>query len=298
MDHRDSTLGAPLHRTWRGHLSWAVPLLLAPVSYFVLLTAGVALSDVEPSVPLLGLVKPLSVLALVIGGFVVPVVLLIRSLVALYRIWRSWRRSQGHFTKKERQFNTQVAINERAFSDGLRVREQLLRGETLPSVPVTDVLPAQGERLLLRGIARYRRYYGQVVNYSTSGTFAMGRPTFVAAMLVTSAIANSSARSRAEAAARAQWREDQALEVIVSDRRIWCRTPHAGWLTFDYAGVTALYPDPEHQGLVLEFERGEPLFLAGPIIPMACMIVVHARLGAEGLRTHPALAALPALPRA
>jgi len=298
VDHRDSTLGAPLHRTWRGHLAWAIPLLLIPVAYFGLILAAISLSPAESSGSGSDFLRSAGALILFLGAAVVPLALLIRVIVVLVRIWRSWRRSQGHLTAKERRVEAQVAINDRAFADGLRVRDRLLRGEPLPALPISDVLPARGERLLLRGVARYRRYYGQVVNYSTSGTFAMGRPTFVAAMLVTSAIANSSARSRAEAAARAQWREDQALEVIVSDRRIWCRTPHAGWLTFDYAGVTALYPDPEHQGLVLEFERGEPLFLAGPIIPMACMIVVHARLGTEGLRTHPALAALPALPRA
>ena len=107
-------------------------------------------------------------------------------------------------------------------------------------------------------------------------------------MLVTSAVSNASARSRAQAMARAQWREDQVVEVLVSNHRLRCRTQARGWLSFDFHGITAIYPELSTFSVVLEFEVGEPLMLSGRVVPAACMVALHTRLGPDALRSHPA----------
>lgn len=289
-----------LHRTWRGHSRWVLPLLLAPVIYVGAMIA-VSSIDVQAEGDLLPALGVLALLALALIG---PLICLILVLKGLHGVWRSWRRHQGKYTKSDqrrlhglRQREADRLADEQALRGALLLGRRLLSGELPPPLPVTDVLPIQGEQFLLRGAARYQRYYGQDVTYSTSSPMAFGRPTFVAAVLVTSAVSNASARSRAQSMARAQWREDQQVDMLVSDQRIWCRTAAQGWLRFDVDGITAVYPDLENRKVVLEFERGEPLLLAGRLVPAACVLALHRRLGPDGLRNHPASTQLAELVR-
>lgn len=92
--------------------------------------------------------------------------------------------------------------------------------------------------------------------------------------------------------ARAQWREDQMLEIVVSNQRIRCRTAAHGWLNFDFEGISAIYPDLAQRTVILEFEQGAPLLLTSRLVPAACVLAIHARLGAEGLRNHPTVGQL------
>ena len=282
-----------VHRTVRGHARWVVPLLLAPVVHWACLRLMLSLEvggGEEMDIP-----TSLGILALAALAYAGALVCLLLVVLGLHRIWRSWRRADGHYTKADRRriesmeaASASRRADRHALLDALRVREALLRGEQLRELPPTDVLPAPGETFCFRGVARYLRFYGQDVSYSTSSTVAFGRPTFVAAMLVTSAVSNASARSRAQAMARAQWREDQVVEVLVSNHRLRCRTQARGWLSFDFHGITAIYPELSTFSVVLEFEVGEPLMLSGRVVPAACMVALHTRLGPDALRSHPA----------
>lgn len=289
-----------LHRTWRGHARWVIPLVLAPAIYLGAMwaVASINVRSEDDHLPALG------ILALLGIALIAPFLCLIFVLIGLHGIWRSWRRSRSRYTKadKRRIQRLRIAEAERAadqqsLGDALMLGRNLLKGILPPALPVTDVLPAQGESFLLRGPARYQRYYGQDVTYSSSSPMAFGRPTFVAAVLVTSAVSNASARSRAQSKARAQWREDQQLDMLVSEQRIWCRTVGRGWLSFDFDGITAVYPDLASRTVVFEFAQGEPLLLTGRLVPAACVLALHRRLGPEGLRTHPASEQLSQLVR-
>lgn len=289
-----------LHRTWKGHSQWVVPLLLAPAIYVGAMIT-ISTIDVQSEGDLLPALGVVALLAIAIVG---PLFCLIFVLTGLHGVWRSWRRYRGKYTPSDQRriqdLHRKVAdrtADEQALRDALMLGQGLLSGDLPPALPVTDVLPIQGEQFLLRGATRYQRYYGQDVSYSTSSTVAFGRPLFVASVLVTSAVSNASARSRAQARARAQWREDQEVDMLISDQRIWCRTAARGWLRFDFDGITAVYPDLESRKVVLEFEQGEPLLLAGRLVPAACVLALHRRLGPDGLRKHPASAQLAELAR-
>lgn len=280
----------PLHRTVKGHLRWVLRLLMVPVTYLgFMLLSSVLSSKVEDGTDLLHALGALAAIGAALGF---PIVFLIAAIVAAYGVWRSWRRSKGHFNRSEKRVVQRVAEERESLRYAQSVRDGYLRGEHPPALPVTDVLPVGDERLLLRGSCQYQRYYGQDVQYRTSNPVALGRPSFVAAVMVTSAVTNASARSSAQARARSQWREHQVAETIVSDYRIWCRSATRGWISFNFGGVTAFYPDPVNQTLVMEFADTSPLFLRGPIIPAACMIAIRHRLGDDGLRQHPAIAPL------
>lgn len=282
--HDDPDDWTPEHRTVRGHARWFVPLLLAPVFYYGCAVLLVLIPSDRDGIGALGF----SLLTLVIAACVIlgPVVCLVFVVRGLRRIWISLRRSRGHFSRRDRQKIAEARQGHEAVEYAIRLREDLLRGRGAPILRPADLMPAHGEVFHLRGACRYQRFYGQDVSYTTSSPMAYGRPLFVAAVMLTSAASNSAARSSAAAAARAQWREHQVLDTIVTDRRLFCRSAARGWLTFDYGGITAFHPDAPSQSIVLEFERGDPLYLSGPIVPAATMIMVGHRLGAEGLRSH------------
>lgn len=280
-----------VHLTWRGHLRWMIPLVLAPALY-VGAIVGITEIQVEKQGDLLPAVGVLALITIAVVG---PLLCLILALVGLHGIWRSWRRSRGRYTRADRRrierlraMEADLAEDQRVLRAAAELGRGLLTGVLPPALPVTDVLPVHGESFLFRGLARYQRYYGQEVTYSTSSPMAFGRPSFVAAVLATSAVSTASARSRAQSIARAQWREDQQVDMLISDQRIWCRTAGRGWLRFDFDGITAVYPDLASRKLVMEFEQGEPLLLAGRLVPAACVLALHRRLGPEGLRRHPA----------
>lgn len=290
IDQHSAVQRKPLHRTMKGHLRWALRLLMVPVTYIGFLFLSSMLSaKVEDGTEFFYALGALAAVGAAIGF---PIAFLIAAVVAAYGVWRSWRRSNGHFNRSEKRVVNRIAEERESLRFAQSVRDGYLRGERPRALPATDVLPVGDERFLLRGSCLYQRYYGQDVHYSTSNPVALGRPSFVAAVMVTSAVSNASARSSAQARARSQWREHQVAETIVSDHRIWCRSATHGWISFDFGAVTAFYPDPVNQTLVMEFASASPLFLRGPIIPAACIIAIWHRLGDDGLRQHPAIAPL------
>lgn len=276
------------HRSRRAHVRWVVCLLLVPLSYVGMMS----LVAVVPSSATDGweLGWALLALALLALAVILPVVFLIATFAAWRRLWRSWRRSRGHFTRSERKWIERVRTERDAMSRAERARVTLGSGQQLDVIALPGLLAAEGETFHLTGMCRYRRYYGQDVTYSQSHVAALGRPGFVATAMAASAISNASARSRAASMARAQWREDQWLETVATDRRLFCRTVTNGWLTFDYHGITAFEADPFSQSLSLEFERGVPLWIQGPAVAEISVIILHKRLGAAGVTDHPLFA--------
>jgi MFS family permease len=289
MEDRGS--GSPWRSRWRTHRTWIVPVVCVPLSYLVFGLLGSALMQLSTDTGD-GWWSVVGLLAL-LAAFVVPVVAAVVAIRRGYRVHRSWRRSRGHLTATERAAQEHEDSYRRAWDHASHLRAALIRRELPPEIPMWAVVPRQGERFFLDGPLTYSRYYGTDVAYSHSTTVAFGRPAWVAGAMIGSAIGNSIARSRAAAAAATQWREHQLVQVVVSNQRIVCNVGGVGWLSFDHGAVTAIYPDPEHFNIVLEFGGvAAPMSLTGPMAPALATIAVLMTLGPEALGSHPALRGL------
>lgn len=276
---------------WRRHRAWVVPAVLAPVGYVVFVLLGAWLNGLGERTGNVGW----SLLALVsfLAAFASPVVFGIIALRKGYRAFRRWRRAHGHLTKHEVALQQHEDAYARAWQHASALKGALMRRELPPEIPVWSVVPWAGERFFLSGGLGYTRYYGTDVVYGQSSVVAFGRPAWVAGALIGNAIGNSISRSRAQATAATQWREHQQVEVVVSNQRIACNVAGRGWLSFEFASVTAIYPDPEHFTVVLEFGgQTSPMSLTGPMAPALATLAVMLTHGHDALRAHPALAAL------
>lgn len=283
----EASKSQPSHRQARAHIKWIVFLLLIPGSYLACQVASRYIATYAQDSWLMTIAIILYPLRVVL-----PVVALIFFIKSFSQVFRSWRNSNGHFSVAEQQ-----AIENQRHADlvaeapalAAEQRRSLLRGDEQPTLIRYDLATYPEERFLFSGTAQYARFYGTEANYWGSSTFAVGHPVFVAAAFVTSAIADNRARNRALLEAQAQWRETQALEVIVSDQRILCNTFERGWLSFHFGGMTAVYPDLTSQSIVCQFHDAEPLQLQGPAaLPISNLVVYHV-LGHEALAGHPVL---------
>lgn len=251
-----------------GHARWIIPLLISLV-----LVAGGAVTSSLTSVLVL-----VAFLGLTVAG----------SLSA-----RKRSRLLG-------QHRSELAANRAAQADhAWRVAAQLRR--ELPdraprnTVQVWDLVPNAGEVFITDAPVHYARYYGQTVTYTTSGGAFFGSPAFVAAGLIGTAIVNASARSRAEALAREQWREHRTVRLVATNQRFCC---HVGqnWLSFYYSSFSAVYPSAEHRSLVCTFADSEPLLIEGPWAPAAAVVATFYTRGMDALTGHPGLRALNGAP--
>ncbi|QIS43014.1 hypothetical protein GW571_13170 [Clavibacter capsici] len=181
------------------------------------------------------------------------------------------------------------------WAEACRLRTSLLRGQAPPGIAVWDVVAEPGEVFLYDVQADYERYYGQDVTYQRSSGFLVGSPAFVVAGMAVAAIGDASRRSAAEAQAAAQWRELQPVRLVISDRRLLCQAG-GHWLSFWYAGMTAVYPEVAEWALVCQFPDVEPLRLRGVDAPIAAVITVLGTQGIDALRDHPSLRALGPVP--
>ena len=272
---------------WHRNRRWVVATALVPLSYVVSVVAGgwlTALGNRSGNVgwSLLGLVLLLVALA-------APVVLAIIAIRAGYRAFRSWRRGNGHFTKREAAVRQVEDAYAAGWEHATWLRGALERQELPPEIAVWGVVPRPGERFFLSGPLGYARYYGTDVVYGQTSMVAVGRPAWVAGAMVGNAIGNSVARSRARAAAATQWREQQQVDALVSNQRVVCNVAERGWLSFDFAAVTAIYPAPEEYTVVLEFDGTSPVSFNGPMAPALGALAVMLTHGHDALRTHPAL---------
>ncbi|GAA2585299.1 hypothetical protein GCM10010399_14240 [Dactylosporangium fulvum] len=137
----------------------------------------------------------------------------------------------------------------------------------------------------------YARFYGTTVTYQQSSTLLLGSAAFVAAGLAANAIANSSARHRAQAQAAVQWRDHATVRTILTNRRLLCDY-RGRWLSFWHEGVVELQGDVARWLFVLRYQVGDPIMLHGPAAPWFAVSVAHLVYGRPGLRL-PGLAALP-----
>jgi hypothetical protein len=238
-----------------------------------------------------------------IGIAVVPIVFLVLTIIGAQKTYRRSRlfqkkmqkRSDAWARKMEKQFLAEGGLRcdaeARTTAQAYATRwfESLARGESLPGVDGFNLNLEPGETLLDQYRAKYARFYGQNVTYSTGGVVAMGSPLFVAGAMIGSAMGKARARNQAQQMAAAQWREIQYVDVLVTDRRLII--PVGGRaLSFYFNALAAFYPEIEAMTLTLDFgDNTEPLQIFSPSIAATSVLLVHQLKGREGLRSHPAL---------
>jgi hypothetical protein len=127
----------------------------------------------------------------------------------------------------------------------------------------------------------FARYRGMDVTYSRSSTFAYGSPTFVAGAMIGNMIGNGAARRRAEALARAQWREIGVARVVLTATTTWCAVD-GRWIAFDHEAVMEY--TVQGASCVLTFADSEPLRLTGPAAWCHAVLFAYARFGPQGWR--------------
>jgi len=277
----------------RRQLPWLLPLVIGIGGFFVLALAGGAMVNATTrstdagsiSIGLAGLVLMGLAYLLAAVAAVFLVVGVIRVLAAAHRR-RRW--AKGRFTRTEQQAQAIDAAYAQAWHRAGRLRLALERREVPPSVDVWDVIPQPGETFFFDTSAQYARYYGQDVTYATSGGFFFGHPLFVAAGVAMTAAGNAARRSAAEAAAQAQWREQQSVRLLVSNQRLVCNV-NGQWLSFFYSAMTAVYPEVDRWSLVCQFDSTSPMLLSGPAIPEAALLTVLMTHGPEAVTRHPSL---------
>lgn len=203
----------------------------------------------------------------------------------------TFRRQRGRLTSSERAAAVREETWQNAWRDAVALRSRLLAQELPPTLALWDVVARSNEEFFCDVPAGYARYYGMTVEYPQSAGFFYGRPAFVLGGLAATAIGNRASRVRAETLAKEQWREHAPCRLVVTNQRLLVHA--AGrWLSFDYATMTAVYPEPTQGALVCEFGGAEPLLLTGMHAPFAAVMTVFRTHGALALREHPALVPL------
>lgn len=271
----------------RRHARWTVPLLLAPATFFACVGGLAALNESGSADGW----SVLAAFALIVGMFVAPVGLLAVSIVKGHATYRDHRRARGRFTAAERAAIQRRDTSDGAWEDAQRLHRRLLARELPPTVAVWDVVPYEREEFFCDVPIRYARYYGMDVAYTQTSGFFYGRPSFVLAGIAANAMANAAQRSAAENLARAQWREHCTARLVVSNHRLLLQVG-GRWLAFDYAAMTAVFPEPGSWSLVCQFADAEPLLLTGDFAPFAAVMTLYRTHGELALRQHPALVPL------
>jgi hypothetical protein len=201
-----------------------------------------------------------------------------------------------HASEQEREQATARRLSNEHLTRARRLAGQLLAGEAPTVGQMWDVVLQPGERALLDGSLIYSRYYGagSPATYTHASTRHYGN-VGVGRVVLDHALDGAGNRRRAEEASfavAARWRDRHQSKVVVTDRRVLCQAQAKGWLSFDHRAITAIQPVPETRSVVLEYPDTAPVCLSGPLIAEIMVIVVWALYGGDGLREHPALAAV------
>ncbi|HWD62732.1 MAG TPA: hypothetical protein VG369_09550 [Humibacter sp.] len=267
------------------HLRWLVPLASIPALYLIFWVIQSWLAQTLAGHPtrLAGFTLLASVV--VFGGTITGIVL---TIIGAIRVHRAWRHRTGHFTKKEIGERANASEVERRWAATRGIVSALRAGHLPEPIEMWGVIPAPGEVFFYSVQAQYLRYYGRDVSYTQTSSLFIGRPAFVAAGLIATAIGNSAARSRAEAEAAAQWRELQMSPVLLSNRRMVIGV-NGQWTDFYFDSVSACFPDPAHWYVAFQFRNAVPLMLTGLDAPLISAFAVLATHGIDGLHRHPAL---------
>jgi hypothetical protein len=183
----------------------------------------------------------------------------------------------------------QAALRE-GWNSACRLYGYLDAGGDLAGLPPGAVRLNQDEVAYGDALLGYARFYGTSATYQQSSTLLLGSATFVAAGLAANAIANASARQRAQAHAAHQWRDHATVRTILTNHRLLCDY-RGQWLSFWHTGVVEFQGDVAQWLFVLRYEVGDPIMLHGPAAPWFAVSVARLVYGRDGLRL-PALAPL------
>ncbi len=183
----------------------------------------------------------------------------------------------------------QRALRE-GWDSACRLYGYLHGGGDLTGLPPGAVRLNAGEVAYGDALLGYARFYGTTATYQQSSTLLLGSATFVAAGLAANAIANSSARQRAQAHAAHQWRDHATVRTILTNQRLLCDY-RGQWLSFWHTGVVEFQGDVAQWLFVLRYEVGDPIMLHGPAAPWFAVSVARLVYGPGGLHL-PALAPL------
>ncbi|WP_018638103.1 hypothetical protein [Parafrankia elaeagni] len=271
----------------RRHLLWAVPLTLTVVS-------GALNAAVLPDDDQTTSVGTARTVVGVITGLVFLVSLaatLVLGIVAMVEAHRA-DRARAAATAAAHQASARDAARQ-GWDGAAYLLRHLAAGQFPAPVTIWGLVLRPGEEAHLVLPAVYSRHYGGDSSYTHVNGFFMGSLPFVAAGYALTAMGNTARRNAALAEAAQRWRDHETVQVVVTNQRLVCQT-WSSWLTFDYAGVRAFYPEPENWFLVIDFPDTPPLRLSGPNSPAIAAYVTWALHGVGGLRSHPALAPLRA----
>ena len=283
----DDPRGVPKASPIRRHARWIAPLLLAPIVFY---GCVLGLSYLNERETLEGW-SLLAALVLLAGIFVAPIVLVVVSIVKGGATYRDHRRSKGRYSSSEVAEIQRRDRSAQAWRDAQQLHRRLLEREVPPTLAVWDVVPYANEEFFCDVPIRYARYYGMDVSYTQTSGFFYGRPSFVLTGLAITAVSNAAQRSAAQNMARAQWREHCFARLVVSNFRLLVQVS-GRWLSFDYAAMTAVFPEPASWGLVCQFSSTEPLLLTGDHAPFAAVMTLFRTHGEDALREHPGLGPL------
>lgn len=184
-------------------------------------------------------------------------------------------------SRKEKPTTADPAL-QASWTSACELYEHLAGGGELGPMPPGPIRLEQNEVGHGFGVLGYSRYYGTTVRYNQSSSFWFGSAGFVAAGMAAEAIGNASARRRAEAMSRAQWRDHAQVRTMLTNRRLLCDY-QTRWLSFWHNGIVEFACDLRQWSFVLRYEVGEPLMLHGPAAPWFAIAVAWLAYGPQGL---------------
>lgn len=229
-------------------------------------------------------------LALAVGR---PITALIHSATGARKAFRHWRRSHGHYTKTEAVAVSRQVSSAQAWRHAQALQHKIEHREIPEPIQIWDVVARANEVFFMDVPADYARYCGRDVGYSQTSAFYYGRPSFVLAGVGATALSNAARRNAAARLSAAQWREQQPCRLVVSNQRLLCQVG-GRWLSFHFAGMTAVYPEIENWALVTQYDSTSPMMISGVNVPAAALFTVLATHGAEAATAHPSLQKLRA----
>lgn len=278
----------------RRHLRWAVPLIVGVAAYFGFGLAGGHLLDASSGDDA-AVGEALGGMGLLLLAGLVPLIALVFFIVGVVRALSEWHRTRRHAAGRHTRAELAEQAREqhlaRSWERARTLSGMLAQREVPPQIHVWDVVPNAGEVFFFDGGSSYARFYGQDVAFNQSSGFFFGHPLFVAAGVALTAASNSARRSSAEAAAQTQWREHQAVRLLVSNQRLVCNV-NGNWLSFSYSAMTAVYPEVDRWTLVCQLDSTSPLLLHGADVPSATLVTILMTYGPEAIQHHPSLTSL------
>lgn len=176
---------------------------------------------------------------------------------------------------------------DRALQEGwasaCQLYEHLAAGGDPVELPPSALRLNHDEAAYADAIVGYARFYGMNVSYERSSMLLLGSASFVAAGLAANAIANSSAKRRAEAMAATQWRDHAHAHTVLTNQRILADF-RGSWLSFWHEGVVEFQGDLGQWLIVLRYQVGDPLMLHGPAVPWFAVLIARLVYGPRGLQ--------------